>query len=1179
MTALEEKPPFEFLIHIPARNRYGFDPTIAAGDEARRGRELIKTRILADKMNRPRAGKGGQPVEAGEIFGLALINAIFRWIFLRYQLEVENKVFSRALPYIESELGARETKRVLSHFLAEFPPAVVRGGRASVKRYLGDREAGGPRKRIALQELLILYLNRLNPAIDSFRELREDGTLGRETFYEKAISALERFFRQRRGIASFQVSLIDLLKQPAVHSPRSLLGQLEFIRNNWVDLLSPALKRDLLVGLDVIRENKRRRDGGPGLALPPGLAGFGASLKLFQEEKVREEPLPERYSSDLSWMPQLVLLAKNTFVWLDQLSLRYNRRINRLDQIPEEELDRVRDWGFTGLWLIGIWKRSPASARIKQGCGNQDAIASAYSIFDYEIADELGGLPALEDLSRKLWARGIRLAGDMVPNHMGVYSRWVVERPDYFLQTSTPPFPGYRFTGTDLSQDDRVGIFIEDGYWTRRDAAVVFKRVDRQTGEVRYIYHGNDGTNMPWNDTAQIDFLLPEAREAVIQTILAVARRFPIIRFDAAMVLAREHFQRLWYPPPGTGGAIPSRAGTGLPSEEFNRCFGKEFWREVVDRVASEAPGTLLLAEAFWLLEGYFVRVLGMHRVYNSAFMNMLKMEFNSAYRQALKEILEFDSRILKRLVNFMSNPDEATASAQFGKGDKYFGVCVMMATLPGLVLFGHGQAEGLTEKYGMEFKKAYWNEQLDQYILSRHEAEIFPLLKKRYLFSESDHFELFDFFQSDGKVNEDVFAYSNRYGEERSLVIYHNRFAHTSGWINLTAAKTRGKATAVNEPADPQRLNLVEALALPAKKDDFCIFREQKGGLTYIHRAPELARQGLFVELGPYQYLVFLDWRWMKDRSDGEIARLEETLQGRGVPNIEKALRKLKLAPLHLILRDIFQVQLLRRLVSLRSVESPREMDDVLDDAVTPTWKASFRELARPYPEMQKPDKTIAVHRKLLKAVLLWGRGEASGGWRAHPYSRPALDYLFSRVPREPAGEPPFFRKLFIWSSLYCLHCALGTRPRSENRLDELMIKDLVEETLAELGCRPDEIEREFSLLQVMVFFARWMRDAASAPRDALKTLFEYPPARYFLGCNRFQGVQWFNKESFEELIYWLFCVDALVQAVNIFRKDDFPRQRGLKHWITAKKLIEAAEGAEFQAEKLLSSDMEGVS
>ncbi len=103
-----------------------------------------------------------------------------------------------------------------------------------------------------------------------------------------------------------------------------------------------------------------------------------------------------------------------------------------------------------------------------------------------------------------------------------------------------------------------------------------------------------------------------------------------------------------------------------------------EFWREVVDRVAAEVPGTLLLAEAFWMLEGYFVRTLGMHRVYNSAFMHMLRDEDGAGYRRVITDTLEFDPEILKRYVNFMSNPDEATAVEQFGKGDKYFGVATL---------------------------------------------------------------------------------------------------------------------------------------------------------------------------------------------------------------------------------------------------------------------------------------------------------------------------------------------------------------------------------------------------------------------------------------------------------------------------------------------------------------------
>ena len=82
----------------------------------------------------------------------------------------------------------------------------------------------------------------------------------------------------------------------------------------------------------------------------------------------------------------------------------------------------------------------------------------------------------------------------------------------------------------------------------------------------------------------------------------------------------------------------PSRSFFSLSSEKFNELFPKEFWREVVDRISVEAPDTLLLAEAFWLMESYFVRTLGMHRVYNSAFMNLLRDEDNDKYRTVMKK-------------------------------------------------------------------------------------------------------------------------------------------------------------------------------------------------------------------------------------------------------------------------------------------------------------------------------------------------------------------------------------------------------------------------------------------------------------------------------------------------------------------------------------------------------------
>ncbi|MCK5736482.1 MAG: alpha-amylase, partial [Spirochaetaceae bacterium] len=583
-----------------------------------------------------------------------------------------------------------------------------------------------------------------------------------------------------------------------------------------------------------------------------------------------------RFSSDDDWMPRVVLIAKNVLVWLDQLSKSYARPIHTLDAVPDEELTMLSSRGFNALWLIGLWERSNASREIKQRMGNPEAAASAYSLYGYDIAGELGGWAALENLRERAASRGIRLSSDMVPNHVGLDSDWVRNHPDWLLSTGECPYPGYSFNSDNLSHDGNVDIRLEDHYWNRSDAAVVFQRTNRQNGETMYVYHGNDGTTMPWNDTAQIDFLNPQAREAVIQDIIHVARNFPIIRFDAAMVLARKHIRRLWFPAPGAGGAIPSRSEHALSDEEFMEACPVEFWRDVVDRLASEVPGTLLLAEAFWMMEGYFVRVLGMHRVYNSAFMNMLRDQKNSDYRDMIKETLAFDPGILQRFVNFMNNPDEETAIDQFGNDDRYFAACTLLATLPGLPMFGHGQIEGLSEKYGMEYVRAYKEEQPDSDLISRHEREIFPLLERRAIFAGAPSFRLFDLHGDEG-VNENVFAYSNSSVAGQALVIVNNSFERASGTIHHSASVKISDTETLNQ-------NLDEALGLnPGSEEEWLLMRDTVNGLWYLRSTSEIKDRGLMVVIDGFGRQVFMDFRQERETPEGLWGKLAAELAGAG--------------------------------------------------------------------------------------------------------------------------------------------------------------------------------------------------------------------------------------------------------------------------------------------------------
>ncbi|MHB1021157.1 MAG: alpha-amylase family glycosyl hydrolase [Acidobacteriaceae bacterium] len=908
----------EFHISRVIRDRYqvrdvlfNFAGNVIFGD-------VSLSRELAKRINQVR-GTANDPekfVHPGALFAMGLIDEVSHALIAHYRKNYDPAVMTKALAWFESRVGRKNVNRLLHAFVEEFPNVSIYRGQQTVAAWLRQSTEGMPHREVALEEMMLLWLANTNPAFAPFKELFDDRKLANSSVYPKVTASLGEYFTHTTAIAvpgQKAATLLDLLRAPMLAAPDSLSGQLAYIRQSWTGLLGDSLRR-VLLAVDVLQEED--------LAIwmrfhPPSAMQQRQQHDVFS--KHAEVPSygvidseDERFSHDLDWMPSVVMIAKSTYVWLAQLSRQYGRAIERLDQIPDEELDLLASRGLNALWLIGIWERSQASKTIKRLCGQPDAVASAYSLASYEIANDLGGEYAYNSLRDRAAARGIKLASDMVPNHMGIDSTWVIEHPEWFLTRQDSPYPAYRFDGPDLSHDPRVEIKIEGHYYEQSDAAVVFRRRDTQTGHIDYIYHGNDGTSFPWNDTAQLNYLKAEVREGVIQTILHVARLFPIIRFDAAMTLARKHIQRLWFPLPGSGGAIPSRAESSMTQAEFDALIPHEFWREVVDRVAAEVPDTLLLAEAFWLMEGYFVRTLGMHRVYNSAFMHMLRDEDNSKYRLVLKNTLEFDPDILKRYVNFMSNPDERTAIDQFGTGDKYFGVCTLMATLPGLPMFGHGQIEAFTEKYGMEYRWPRYEEQPNEGLVARHQQLIAPLLKRRPLFAESHNFVLYDFWREDGTVDENVFAYSNRLHDQRALVIYHNRFAHTRGSIHHSAAYSDKVGGGLH------RSSLQEALQLPSDKSVYLSYRDHMSGLEYLHRSNDLDSSGLMFELHAYQCRVLLNWRELRPDADHPWDRLYDALRSKGVPDIDEALVNLQLQPVYEALQRVLDIDLIRKFADL---------------------------------------------------------------------------------------------------------------------------------------------------------------------------------------------------------------------------------------------------------------------
>ena len=1135
---------YDFHITGLSRQKYQIDDSLFSIE----GKVIITTpyqaRLLSDKINTVRIseGKPDQQVTPGQVNGLGLLHEIFHFM-IRYYEEKENPgVITRGMNYLKS-LFKDDFDKVLLEFVNQFPSKQVFKNEMTPVEYLNGTTGNKPNKEIILEEIILLSIENINPATVLLKELYDDSGLAYKTPYMNVMDAAEKFFLTEKTIGADNLPLISFLKHPILASPNSIDGQLSFILNKWGVYVYDKFYKRILSGKDLIYEDSKLFiHGGGGKGIPPVptyefdkdyferlRAKLAAGLSLTDEEKSFYYAETEQFTADIDWMPKVVMIAKNVYVWMYQLSKKYQREIRHLDQIPDEELNILAQWNFTALWLIGIWERSNASKKIKVLMGNPEAASSAYSLFDYVIAWDLGGEDAFLNLKHRAWERGIRIASDMVPNHTGIFSKWVIEKPDYFIQADHTPYPSYQFHGPNLSDDDRVQIRIEDKYFSKQDAAVVFQRVDSYTGDVRYIYHGNDGTNMPWNDTAQLNLLNPEVRESLIQTIMHVARKTPIIRFDAAMTLSKKHYQRLWFPQPGLGGAVPSRSDYSMTRAAFDDAIPVEFWREVVDRLNSELPNTLLLAEAFWLMEGYFVRTLGMHRVYNSAFMHMLMKEENEKYKLLIKNTLEFNPEILKRYVNFMSNPDEETAINQFGTGDKYIGIALLMCTLPGLPMFAHGQIEGFTEKYGMEYQRSYYDEYINEHLVWRHTTEIFPLTKKRFMFSQVYNFELYDLIDDFGNMNDNVIAYSNEVEGARSLIIYNNSYAEAKGTINYSVNK-------INSSGNISNKRLSDALGIRGEQNIYYIYRDHRSNLEFIRAGHDICDNGLYIFLGGYQYHAFLDFREVYDYY-GAYYQINNFLNGRGVPSVEDAKNELHLSGVHLALRKLMSPDILYKFDSLLTSEKMDrpEIMEVISE-ISNDVDYLINELNH---IKHTPFNNIEILMNINEDIH--SSGSLLSSLREIDSLDNKPDWFDKSIPSFPifGDNGNSINRILLLPVIIFRNLSqhdISDLPGTGNLLNRLMMDKIFYDVLETKGTSKSDIGKKIFLARAIININTHDNNDAAVFMENIDI--QYESANY-IGLHDFEGKRYFNKENFNTYVDWQLTFSGIeaIKEINMKR------------------------------------------
>src|SRR5690242_13683644 len=136
----------------------------------------------------------------------------------------------------------------------------------------------------------------------------------------------------------------------------------------------------------------------------------------------------------------------NTRVWLTRLGRELGRPAT-LDDVPDEELDRMADIGFDWIWLLSVWTTGAAGRRISRAhsewrkefeatlddLSDDDIAGSGFAITAYDVHPLLGGDAALARLRERLRRRDLRLMLDFVPNHTALDHPWIERHSDYYV--------------------------------------------------------------------------------------------------------------------------------------------------------------------------------------------------------------------------------------------------------------------------------------------------------------------------------------------------------------------------------------------------------------------------------------------------------------------------------------------------------------------------------------------------------------------------------------------------------------------------------------------------------------------------------------------------------------------------------------------------------------------------
>jgi hypothetical protein len=376
---------------------------------------------------------------------------------------------------------------------------------------------------------------------------------------------------------------------------------------------------------------------------------------------------------------------------------------------------------------------------------------------------------------------------------------------------------------------------------------------------------------------------------------------------------------------------------------------------------------------------------------------------------------------------------------------------------------------------------------------------------------------------------------------------------------------------------------SLGEGLQITNDRNFYTIFREQISGLEFIRNNRELYDQGLFISLDAYKHAVFLDFREVQDDERRQYYQLTEYLNGRGVPSIDEAQREIFLQPIHTPFNELVNSGQLQWLIDNRASQDDEYLKanetvfcEVEDKVVNLLSGIKERTGASgdPYAIAKETSENVQVLLQfpILKSLI---KNPRSRKYKA------ALKYIDTGLPNQPAfhkGDHIAWCTLLNWIFTHNLGKIINQQDYvdiSRAWIDEWNLGKNIANTLKSIGISEEISWRSVGIIKILINQQDWYDAQIPKKQRAyivLQSWLRDNEFQQFLGVNRYQDVLWFNREAFQEILWWMYLA-SLIKTCRNLDQSELVSQEIIDQYDVINRLLKSANESGYQVEELLES------